>query len=98
MQGNSWRWHARRPRRCVTEAKVLPVSRRRATAARPHKPQVATEPATRPLRIAVPSLEDEFWTVGPIHMKGLLSAVRATYSEQVGLFSFGSATTDTSYG
>ena len=58
----------------------------------------ASEPGPHRLRIAVPSLDDEFWTVGPIHMKGLLSAVRATYSEQVGLFSFGSASTDTSYG
>ena len=88
------RWRARQPRRLGTEPSVLSLSHRPATASRSQNRVAASEPGPHRLRIAVPSLDDEFWTVGPIHMNGLLSAVRDTYAQQIGLFSFSSTMTD----
>ena len=42
----------------------------------------------RRLHIAFPPFEDGFWTVGPIHLSSLLTALRDTYGQQIGLFAF----------
>jgi glycosyltransferase involved in cell wall biosynthesis len=61
--------------------------------ARPAERQLiaAVEPAAQWLRIAVPPLWDGFWTVGPIHLGSLMSALRDAYGRQLGLFVFPAA-------
>src|SRR5919201_3472892 len=41
-----------------------------------------------PLRIAFPVLDDSFWTSGALHVSSLISALRETYGQEIGLFSF----------
>ena len=47
-----------------------------------------TKSGEEPLRIALPVLEGDYWTVGPIHLASLVAAVRETYGNGVHTFVF----------